>query len=33
MEEKGLHSNDLTKDTLSVLRDKGNNGNKISKNS
>ncbi len=33
MEERGLHSNGLTEDTLSVLRDRGNNGNEISKNS
>ena len=30
---RGLHSKGLTEDTLSVLRDGGNNGNEISKNS
>lgn len=33
MEGRGLHSKGLTEDTLSVLRDGGNNGNEISKNS
>ena len=32
MEGRGLHSKGLTEDTLSV-RDGGNNGNEISKNS
>ena len=32
MEGRGLHSKGLTEDTLSVLRDGGNNGNEISKN-
>lgn len=29
MEGRGLHSKGLTEDTLSVLRDGGNNGNEI----
>ena len=29
MEGRGLHSNGLSEDTLSVLRDGGNNGNEI----
>ena len=33
MEGRGLYSKGLTEDTLSVLRDGGNNGNEISKNS
>jgi len=33
MEGRGLHSKGLTEDTLSVLRDGGNNGNEISENS
>ena len=29
MEGRGLHSNGLSEDTLSVLRDGGNNGNEL----
>lgn len=32
MDGRGLHSKGLTEDTLSVLRDGGNNGNEISEN-
>jgi hypothetical protein len=32
MEGRGLRSKGLTEDTLSVLRDGGNNGNEIGKN-
>lgn len=31
-EERELHNNGLSEDTLSVLRDGGNNGNEIRKN-
>jgi len=32
VEGRGLHNNGLSEDTLSVLRDGGNNGNEIGKN-
>ena len=32
VEERELHNNGLSEDTLSVLRDGGNNGNEIRKN-
>ena len=33
MERSGLRNNGLSEETLSVLRDRRNNGNKIRKNS